>query len=66
MSDSDQYEVYDSGYYEYETESYDFRPYQSADEDNAAGVERGFNYNSSINGSSAAGGRSNNRHRGRN
>ena len=51
LSDSDQYEVYNSEYYEYETESYDFRPYQSADEGGNVGVERGFNYNSSINGS---------------
>ena len=36
--------------YLYETESYDFRPYQSANSaDEGRGIVRGFKYNESIN-----------------
>ena len=34
--------------YQYQTESYDFRPYQSLDTDNGRSEARGFKYNQSI------------------
>mmetsp|Transcript_14394 Transcript_14394/g.24530 ORF Transcript_14394/g.24530 Transcript_14394/m.24530 type:complete len:108 (+) Transcript_14394:242-565(+) len=42
-----------SDYYEYETESYDFRPYQSIGTDGERSIQRGFHYNESIKGSSS-------------
>ena len=54
LSESDPYEMYGSEYYEYETESYDFAPYQSAGTNDNVGVQREFNYNSSIDGSKAS------------
>ena len=41
-----------SGYYEYETESYDFDQYQSQGTDNNRMLNRGFQYNESIGASS--------------
>ena len=54
LSESDQYEIYGSEYYEYETQSYDFAPYQSAGTNDVVGVQREFNYNQSIDGSKAS------------
>ena len=51
LSDS-QGELIGSGYYEYETESYDFDQYQSQGTDNNRMLNRGFQYNESIGASS--------------
>lgn len=43
----DKSSLYDSDY-EYQTESYDFRPYMSMDSENQRSDMKGFKYNSSI------------------
>jgi hypothetical protein len=43
-------------YYEYQTESYDFNPYQSQNtQEDIRNLERGFKYGESINGSQIGG-----------
>ena len=47
----DESEEEDEEMYDYTTlnsNSYDFRPYQSADENNPRGIQRDFNYDQSI------------------